>query len=79
MFINFNNSDSVELTVQCGIPQGSILGPTLFILYINDLHKVSNIPNFILFADDTNIFLSGNNLPELCNVMSNELKKLGLK
>ena len=77
-FVNFNNSDSVELTVLCGIPQGSILGPTLFILYINDLHKVSNILNFILYVDDTNIFLSGNDLPELCSDMCNELKKLDL-
>ena len=75
-FVKFNDSDSDELTIQCGIPQGSILGPTLFILYINDLHNVSKILNFILFADDTNIFLSGSNLTDLCNVMSNELKKL---
>ena len=47
-----------------------------FILYINDLHNVSKILNFILFADDTNIFLSGKNLDEICNVMTSELKKL---
>ena len=75
-FVKFNDSDSDELTIQCGIPQGSILGPTLFILYINDLHNVSKILNFILFADDTYIFLSGSNLTDLCNIMSNELKKL---
>ena len=72
--VKFNDSDSDELTIQCSIPQGSILGPTLFILYINDLHNVSKKLNFILFADDTNIFLSGN-LTELCNIMSNELNK----
>ena len=45
--------------VNCGIPQGSILGPLLFILYINDFPNVSDILYYVLFADDTNVFLKG--------------------
>ena len=51
--MEFNNEKSSKLNITCGIPQGSILGPVLPLLYINDICNVSNIFNFILFADDT--------------------------
>ena len=64
------------LTVLCDLPLGSILGPKLFILYINDIVNVSGILNMILFADDTNAFCSRSNLNELAKNVSRELDKL---
>ena len=77
-FINFNGVNSDILDVVCGVPQGSILGPKLFILYINDLCNISKILDLIIFADDTNIFCTGDNLMELCNKVSGEMNKLNV-
>ena len=66
---------SPQKAITCGVPQGSILGPLLFLLYINDMASVSNVLFPILFADDTNVFLSGNNVDEVIRIMNNELTK----
>ena len=58
-FQNDNKKEKNKLTIKCGLPQGSILGPLLFIAYVNDLYRASNIFKPIMFADDTNLFCSG--------------------
>ena len=75
-FVNIDGCSSELLDVICGVPQGSILGPTLFILYINDIFNVSNLVKFILFADDTNVFCAGDNQLELECMLNSELAKL---
>ena len=75
-FVKYKDTVSSKQEVLCGVPQGSILGPLLFILYINDMHKVSELLHFIIFADDTNIFYLDKNPNRLVSVINTELVKL---
>ena len=60
----------------CGVPQGSSLGPFLFLIYINDLPNCSEFLSFEIFADDTNLFASAKDLKLLELQMNLELKKV---
>ena len=68
------NTKSNCETITCGIPQGSTLGPLLFLLYSNDLPNCSSKLSFKIFADDTNMFYKSGNLQHLESVMNDELK-----
>ena len=59
---NDNKSDLRNTT--CGVPQGSILGPLLFLVYVNDLPSSTKILNSIMFADDTNLLYEQNFSPQ---------------
>ena len=76
--VQYKNCDSVVLRICCGIPQGPILGPKLFIMYINDIFNASKLLKFILFADDTNMFYCNNDINELIRQTNAKLDKLNV-
>ena len=78
-FVNLNNVKSEYLPINCGVPQGSILGSLLFLLYINDISNISSIIDIILFADDTNILFSEKCLTTLESRVNTEIQKIIFK
>ena len=72
-YVTYNSMKSTKNAIACGVTQRSILGPLLFLMYMNDLSSVSKSCFSVLFADDTNIFMKGKDLQELCNRLNGEL------
>ena len=75
-YVSVNGHTSDHLKITCGVPQGSVLGPLLFLIYINDLPNVSKFLTFFLFADDTNIYFKSHDLIHLQKIMNRELRKV---
>ena len=74
--VQFTLACSQPEPIVCGIPQGEILGPLLFIIYINDLPNASNLLKTFLFSDDTSYFYSHKDPNQLIRVMNCELSKI---
>ena len=77
-FVSINGQSSSLSTISTGAPHGSVLGPLLFLIYINDLPNSSQFLSFFLFADDTNIYCESENLQLLLRKVNRELKKVKL-
>ena len=75
-YLILNKYETSFGSIKCGVPQGSILGPLLFLIYVNDLCNASDILDPIMFADDTNLFLSHQNINILFNKFNEELQKI---
>ena len=75
-YVKVNNANSEKKTVKCGVPQGSVLGPLLFIIYINDIANSSKDGLFRIFADDTGIFCQSDNMETLVSKVEKIIEKI---
>ena len=72
--VSIGSTKSDDIFITHGVPQRSVLGPLLFLLYINDFSDCSKLFDFHIFADDANLFYSNRSLTELEDVVNNNLK-----
>lgn len=74
--VYYDNTFSTRLNIHKGVPQGSVLGPILFLIYINDIEKASNEFKFTMYADDTSLIISDKNKGKLHAQCQFELEKI---
>ena len=78
-YVQYNHANSAFRNVNCGVSQGSIIGPLFFIVFMNDIFYASELLFNVLYADDTSIFLSHKDLQTLVQSMNNEMKHISLR
>ena len=69
-FVYVNHTKSNYLDIKHGVPQGSVLGPLLFLIYVNDIENINDCGELNLFADDTTMFVFGSNVEEIMTISS---------
>ena len=74
-YVTVNGYASGMLPITCEVPQGSVLGPVLFMIHVNDLSNASKLSRFYVFADDTSIYFDSDNLPTLLRIVNRELNE----
>ena len=73
-YVSINGRDSSKVVMNYGVPQGSVLGPLMFLIYINDLHKSIKYCNVRHFADDTNLLINDNSPKQIQDQVNSGLK-----
>ena len=75
-FVSIGNANPAQRNISCRLPQGSVLGPLLFLLYVNDFSNCSKILDFHIFSDDSNLFYAHKSLENLVQITNDELQKV---